>query len=100
MSSSFITMKEKKTYPQNRNEWLQAIQHGVGISGEEGKKVLLQGAFPIENLRNWIVNEFSDGFGQHFAPALLRNIHGLINWVYGNGNEPYWPGSDDDQAMQ
>ena len=49
-----------------------------------------------QNSEEWIRNTFSKGFSPEFVSALLRNIKGLVAWVYGNKGEPYWPGSDDE----
>lgn len=91
-------MKERKAYPQDRDGWQQAIHQGIGLSGEEGSMLYKQDAFPFKELRDWIGKNYATDFGPHFPQALLRNIHGLVDWVYGNGAEPYWPGSDDDHT--
>ena len=88
-------MMENQTYPQNPEEWLVAIQDGIGISRSQGQSAYQEGKFPYKQLEQWIRKTFSEGFSPDFVPALLRNIHGLVAWVYGNGEEPFWPGSDD-----
>jgi len=84
----------KKEYPQNKHEWSIAIQEGLGITLTSGKELHRDGRFPADDLLEFIKKEYSEGFGENFVPALLRNLKGLINWVYGNGAEPYWPGKD------
>lgn len=87
-------MAHKKVYPKNKSEWGIAIQKGLGITIAEGKKLQREGNFPVQALTQYIKKEYSEGFGENFVPALLRNLKGLISWVYGGGSEPYWPGSD------
>jgi hypothetical protein len=84
-----------KTYPQNPRAWQSAIQNGIGISKTQAQKALQDDAFPYRQLEHWIKTTFKEGFSSDFIPALLRNIQGFVIWVYGDGEEPYWPGSDD-----
>lgn len=84
-----------RTYPQNPEEWQSTIQDEIDLSFDEGQKAFQEGNFPYEQLEQWIRKSFSKGFSPDFVPALLRNIRRLVAWVYGDGNEPYWPGSDD-----
>jgi hypothetical protein len=84
------------TYPQEPAEWQSAIEDGIGLSAIEGRKAYQAGAFPYEQLERWIRGTFSQGFSPDFVPALLRNVKGLVAWVYGGGGEPSWPGSDQD----
>lgn len=83
-----------KPYPREPAEWRSAIREGIGISGSEGKKAYLAGKFPYEKLERWIRQTFTEDFSPEFMPALLRNRKGLVAWVYGDGAEPFWPGSD------
>jgi hypothetical protein len=83
------------TYPQNPHAWQVAIQNGIGISKTEGQNALLEGTFPYMQLEQWVKTTFKEGFSPEFIPALLRNIQGLVAWVYGDGEEPYWSGADD-----
>ncbi len=88
-------MKDTLYYPQNPIEWQSAIFQGIGISKSEGQKKYLSRTFPYHQLEQWIRNTFSEGFSPDFIPALLRNIKGLVAWVYGGEKEPSWPHSDD-----
>ena len=81
-------------YPQRPTEWQTAIRDGIGVSGGEGQEAYQAGEFPYDRLEQWIRETFSEGFSPDFVPALLRNVKGLVAWVYGNKGEPYWPGSD------
>jgi hypothetical protein len=83
-------------YPQEPAEWQSAIQEGTGVSATEGRKAYQAGVFPYGELERWIQDTFSQGFSPDFVPALLRNVKGLVAWVYGEGGEPSWPGSDQD----
>jgi hypothetical protein len=85
------------TYPQEPAEWQSAIQEGIGVSAMDGRKAYRAGVFPYEQLEQWIRETFNQGFSADFVPALLRNVKGLVAWVYGDGDEPSWPGSDHDQ---
>jgi hypothetical protein len=81
-------------YPQNPAEWRSAIQDGIGVGEIQGREAFHAGKFPYEELEQWIREAFGKAFSPDFVPALLRNIRGLVAWVYGDGVEPYWPGSD------
>lgn len=74
-------------YPQNVDEWRETI----------GKARCQASTFPFNDLIVWIRQEFSadKGYSPDFAPALIRNHKGLIDWVYGDGSEPYWPGHNE-----
>jgi hypothetical protein len=87
---------ETNLYPQNPAEWRLAIQEGIGLDEAQGRKAYQAGAFPNDRLEQWIRETFSEGFVPDFVPALLRNIKGLVAWVYGEGQEPSWPGCDDE----
>jgi hypothetical protein len=89
-------MMTNKIYPQEPAEWQLAIQDGMELSGDEGRRAYQEEKFPYEKLRQWIQETFSEGYSPDFVPALLRNINGLVAWVYGASSEPYWPGCDDD----
>ena len=82
------------TYPQNPAEWQSVIQNGIGVGRIEGQEAYQTGQFPHEELASWTREAYSEGFSPDFVPALLRNIKGLVAWVYGDGSEPSWPGSD------
>ena len=85
---------EQKDYPKNEDEWRIAIYKGLGITQTEGKELFQSKRFPVRKLEDWIRIEHARGFGPEFVPALLRNIKGLVAWVYGDGPEPCWPGKD------
>lgn len=89
-------MQKKKEYPQTREEWSNAIEQSLGISQAKGEELLTTGKFPVQMLAEWLKKGYSEGFGPNFLPALLRNINGLVTWVYGNKPEPYWPGKNGD----
>jgi hypothetical protein len=82
------------TYPQDPADWQSATQEGIGLSAIEGRNAYRAGKFPYQELERWIRGTFSQGFSPDFVTALLRNVKGLVAWVYGEGGEPYWPGSD------
>ncbi|MFX0095205.1 MAG: hypothetical protein ACFFBD_25955 [Candidatus Hodarchaeota archaeon] len=88
----------KRNYPQNPEEWQSAISNGIGLSGSEGQSRYQSRTFPYRQLEQWIQRTFSKGFSPNFVPALLRNIKGLVAWVYGGEEEPFWPGSDDENS--
>lgn len=81
-------------YPQDPAGWAQAIENGLHLSPKEARGAFLNGEFPYHDLTAWIRTEFAEGFVSDFIPALLRNIRGLVAWVYGGGEEPFWPGAD------
>jgi hypothetical protein len=83
-----------KSYPQNPQEWRNTIQHGMGISTEDALIAFQADLFPYEQLEQWLMSTFKQGYSSDFVPALRRNIKGLVGWVYGGESEPYWPGSD------
>jgi hypothetical protein len=84
------------SYPQNPTEWWLAIQEGIGLKEAQGRKASHAGAFPYDQLERWIIETFSEGFVLDFFPELLWNIKGLVAWAYGEGQEPSWPGCDDE----
>ena len=88
------------TYPHNPKEWQSAIQDGIGVGEIEGQEAYQAGQFPCDELERWIRQAYSAGYSPDFVPALLRNIKGLVAWVYGGEGEPYWPGSDYDDEAQ
>lgn len=87
------------SYPKNAVEWRDFIASKFGISPEEGKTYYQAKNFPTDSFISWIRQEFSvdSGYSHTFIPAIVRNLEGLITWIYGEGNEPYWPGEDGDQ---
>lgn len=91
-------MVKKNSYPQNRHEWSTAIEQGLGITRAQGEELCRNGCFPKKELAEWLKDEYGEIHGPDFVPALLRNINGLIAWVYGDRPEPFWPGKDPDPA--
>lgn len=94
-------MKRKSQSPQcprNRDEWRASIENGIGLAPEEGETLRCSDDFPFDRLVDWIRQQFSedDGYSPDFVPALIRNIKGLVSWVYGDSSEPFWPGHDED----
>ncbi len=83
------------TYPQEPAEWRSAIEDGIGLDEMKAGEAYRTGQFPYDRLEHWIREAFGAGFHPDFVPALLRNIRGLVAWAYGEGEEPYWPGSDE-----
>lgn len=83
-------------YPQSAGEWRTVITRGFGLSSSKGKARYKAGTFPFEDLASWLRQEFgaSRGYSVDFVPALVRNLRGLVAWVYGDASEPYWPGRD------
>jgi len=83
-------------YPQYPEEWRSAIYAGIGLNEKDGQKIYRAGKFPYKKLEGWIRETFCEGYSPDFIPALVRNIKGLVAWIYGDVSEPYWPGSDHD----
>jgi hypothetical protein len=83
-------------YPRTPAEWRRAITRGIGLTHEEGKALRQADAFPFDALLTWIEQEYSEdcGYSPNFLPALVRNIKGLVRWVYGTDPEPFWPRAD------
>lgn len=88
------------SYPQDVDEWREAIDKALSLTSEEGKILHQAGIFPFDDLIVWIRREFSSdkGYSPDFISALIRNRNGLIAWVYGSGSEPYWPGQDESKC--
>jgi len=84
-------------YPQNVDEWREAIRKALNLTPEEGKARYQACTFPFDDLLVWIQREFSadEGYSPDLIPALIRNRKGLIAWFYGDGSEPYWPRRDE-----
>ncbi|MFW9854280.1 MAG: hypothetical protein ACFFFG_04440 [Candidatus Thorarchaeota archaeon] len=87
-------------YPQNKEEWQVAIYAGVGLTKLEGERKYQTQNFPYLKVEEWIQKSFSEGFHPDFVPALLRNIQGLVAWVYGGKEEPNWSQSDEEIDYQ
>jgi hypothetical protein len=92
------TVMNTRKYPNDPQEWREAINEGLGLAKEDGKIALAAGEFPFDALEDWIKSQYSEGYSPDFVLALVRNIRGLVAWVYGGEGEPFWPGSDEDSG--
>ena len=83
-------------FPQSAKKWQETIEAGLGITAVQGQQQWASNNFPSEKLAAWLAKTYDakHGYSPQFVPALLRNLRGLLAWTYGNGDEPYWPGSD------
>ena len=83
-------------FPQSAEEWQGAIEAGLGITAVQGEQQWANNTFPSVKLAAWLSETYDakHGYSPEFVPALLRNLLGLLAWVYGDGEEPYWPASD------
>lgn len=83
-------------YPRTAETWAKAIDEGLGLKRGEGRELLELEAFPYRRLDAWISGRYAlvDMEGV-LVSAWIRNIRGLVDWVYGNGPEPDWSASDD-----
>ena len=97
--SEGAAMRSHRDYPQSGDAWKQAIDAALGFTASEGAHALRMELFPFDRVETWIREEFTDGFVTDFVPALLRNVQGLVSWVYGDGQEPFWPGSDQEESQ-
>ena len=83
-------------WPTNAAAWRDAFERGIGLHPAAGSVRQARGDLDPAEFVTWIESEFSESRGYHadFVPSLTRNIRGLLAWAYGDGPEPYWPGSD------
>lgn len=83
-------------FPQSAKAWQETIEAGLGITAVQGQQQWTTNNFPSEQLATWLTETYDakHGYSPQFVPALLRNLQGLLAWIYGEGDEPYWPGSD------
>ena len=84
-----------KDYPQNPQEWRAAIRKGLGMDDDEARMAYQAETFAYKQLEQWLMSTYKQGYSSDFVPALRRNLKGLAGRVYGNEDEPYWPGSDE-----
>ncbi|UCH32275.1 MAG: hypothetical protein JSV05_02525 [Candidatus Bathyarchaeota archaeon] len=86
--------RRRALYPSTAGGWRKIISQALNLTPEEGATRYQNGTFPSRELEDWIQQRFKpeDGYAHNFIPALIRNIKGLVAWVYGSGSEPYWPG--------
>lgn len=87
------------TWPQDAEGWRDTLARILRTSPDEAQERHVAGTLPRETIAGWLDARFSAARGFHpdFAPSLVRNLDGLMRWAFGNGSEPYWPGSDADQ---
>lgn len=92
---------EQPTFPQDREAWQTAVADGLDLPPAQAEAAYERGEFPYAQLAQWLQTTYSAeaGYSPAFVPALLRNIKGLVAWVYGRGSEPYWPGTDEDSTV-
>ena len=81
-------------YPKTNEEWRKAIRDTLGISQDEGKNLLANNDLPMEKILKWIEQQYLATCGKNFIEAINRNKKGFVSWIYGDGQEPYWPGKD------
>ena len=88
--------RKSASYPLNAEEWRETINRALNLAPDEGAAHHQNNTFPYKELEAWIRQKFqpADGFASDFIPALIRNIRGLVTWVYGGGSEPRWPSQD------
>ena len=98
-SQGKIDGKSTQISPESNGMAISHIQWDR-LSESEGRKRHGLKAFPYNRLEQWIRNTFREGFHPDFVPALLRNIKGLVAWVYGGENEPYWQQSDNENSKR
>lgn len=89
------------SYPEDRQAWRDAIDSALALSRADAEAALRRGDFPYARLARWLRSRYraEAGYSPEFVPALLRNVRGLVAWVYGGGSEPYWPGRDHDARL-
>lgn len=89
-------MSATPSWPRSAAEWRAAFAAGLGLSPADGARRLRDGTLPHDDIEAFLKDAYAQERGYHpdFVPALLRNRDGLIAWVYGDGAEPNWPGSD------
>ena len=81
-------------YPQTPDEWACTIWYSLGIDKAGGEALAAAGEFPYRRLALWIQETYTEGYAPEFVPALLRNLRGLVSWVYSGAPEPDWRGAD------
>ncbi len=83
-------------YPQTPEAWRQWIEDNLGLTVKRGRELAEQGEFPFDKIEELWNRVFSveHGYSAAFIPALSRNKHGLVQWVYMDKPEPNWMKSD------
>jgi len=81
-------------YPETGPAWREVIERGIGLASVEGARLHAEGTFPYERVESWVRETYAE-IGLEFVDAVARNLRGLVDWAYGAGSEPFWPGFDD-----
>jgi len=84
-------------YPETGLAWREAMEGGIGLASAEGTWLHAEGTFPYERVERWVRETYAE-IGPDFIDAVVRNLRGLVDWAYGAGSEPFWPGSDDAES--
>ena len=87
-------------YPTIPSEWHHWIVTHLGYEVEDARELHNSRAFPVAELLDAWEREFNPtrGYSPDFIPALTRNVEGFLRWIYTNGPEPNWKGSDADRC--
>jgi hypothetical protein len=87
-------------YPTVPDEWHEWLQKHLGYSKQKASELYESKSFPTSELLDAWEREFdsSKGYTPDFIPALTRNVEGFLRWLYANGSEPNWKGSDADRC--
>jgi hypothetical protein len=83
-------------YPITIQEWRTTLKLEFALTPAEGEAHYSAGTFPYDGLIAWLTDRFAaeQGYHPNFVPSLTRHVHGLIAWVYGDGEEPRWRDSE------
>ncbi len=83
-------------WPQDAEGWRELLSRVLRLSPEDAQERYHAGILPRDTLAGWIEARYAAARGYHpdFAPALIRNLDGLLAWAFGDGPEPHWPGDD------
>jgi hypothetical protein len=89
-------------WPATASDWRATFERGLGLDPKAAAYRHAHGELEPDVFVAWIEVEYDESRGYHpdFVPALTRNIEGLLAWAYGDGPEPYWPGSDGDLVTE
>jgi hypothetical protein len=84
-------------YPVDVMEWRAWVEKKLGYTSQQCVDFLHQNSFPIIKLVEVWRREFTveKGYSPDFIPALERNKKGFLLWLYADGDEPFWRGSDE-----
>lgn len=88
-------------WPQSPDEWRSQIAECIGLDEDAAAHRYSTGTFPYEALVRCLRDAFGADAGYHegFADALARNRRGLVDWAFGDGSEPWWPGRDPQEGV-